>query len=270
MGKLYFGLAKIIARVVYPKPEFIYEEPLPEGEPVVFTANHSGADGPVISTLYFPGPCRPWMIAKILNKKTAAQFVFYDFFVGAVKKHKRFWRFLSRLVASLLRPLLVGAGGIAVYRDRRVIETLNESTEALKSGANIVVFPECPERFTEHINDFYNGFVRLGELYYKETGKQLKFYPTYVVHSLRKVVVGKPIEYDPMLQSTVQRKQIAQELRDRTEELANTLPEHKIPPFLTEEWYNAYGHYWTENRMEDYWNLCESENPMGKKTEAKE
>lgn len=267
---LYQSIIKLIAKAIFRKPEFVYEEPLPDDdEPVVFTANHSAADGPVITTLYFPKPCRPWSISQILDKRTAAGFIFYDFFAGAVKKGKFFWRCLSHLLACLLRPILQAANGIPVYHDKRIVQTFTESVEALEKGTNIVVFPECPEKFTDHINDFYGGFAKLGELYYNRTGKKLKFYPTYVARSLKKVMVGKPVEYDPSVNGTVQRKQIAVILRDRTEALAASLPKHKVTPFLTKEWYTAYGHFWEEKRMYDYWNLSQADYNRKNKKKAK-
>ncbi len=259
MGKLYTGFMRILAKCIFRKPEFIYEEPPTKGEPVVYTANHSQADGPVITSLYFPQPLRPWSIAQVLNKETAANFIYHDEFAGENKKYKWFWRLLSHPAAALLRPLLHAVGCIPVYHDRRVSQTFDESLKALTDGTSLVIFPECPEKFTEHINDFYGGFVKIGDLYYKKTGKLLKFYPTYIVKSLRKVLVGKPIEYSPDVRGSHSRKQFADALRDRTEALANTLPSHKVLPFLTKEWYNAYGHYWTENRMLEYWRLSEVE-----------
>lgn len=259
MGKLYRSVLTSIAKCIFRKPEFEYEEPLPEGEPVVFTANHSAAEGPVISTLYYPAPLRPWTIAQILDKSTAAGFVFYDFFAGAIKKCQSFWRGLSHMVASFLRPLLLEVGGIPVYHDKRITETLNNTLAALERGTNIIVFPECPTKFSDYINDFYGGFAKLGELYFKNTGKCLKFYPTYIANSIRKVMVGKPVEYEPDVLGTMQRKRIAETLRDRTELLAEKLPPHKVTPFLTEDWYKAYGHYWEENRMLEYWNLSKTE-----------
>ena len=254
--KYYRGFWAFLAYRLFPQPEIIYEEPLPEGEAVVFTGNHSGAQGPVNAALYFPHRSRPWVVAEVLDKKTAANYIFYDFFTGPVKKHRFSWRVLSHIVSFLLRPLLYRAGSIPVYHDRRIMQTFDESIKALESGEHIVVFPECPEKFSEHINDYYGGFAKIGQLYYKETGKKLKFYPTYIAHPLGKVLVGKPIEFDPE-GGAQNRKLITEYLRDKTEDLANTLPPHKVQPFLTDEWYQAYGHYWTEGRMAEYWQLCE-------------
>ena len=262
---LYQRLAKALAKCIFRKPKFVYEEPLVEGEPVLFTANHSAADGPVITTLYYPQPSRPWSVAQVLDKKTAAGFIYYDFFAGEIKKCKLFWRALAHLVAWLLRPLLLAADGLPVYHDKHMVDTLRESVDTLLAGKNLIVFPECPEKFTEHINDFYSGFAKIGELYYKETGKKLKFYPTYIARSVKTVMIGKPVEYSPEENSTSWRKQISETLRDRTEALAASLPPHKVTPFLTNEWYKAYGHYWTENRMNDYWNLSETEFHKKKK-----
>ncbi|MCM1305895.1 MAG: hypothetical protein NC037_00255 [Bacteroides sp.] len=268
--RYYKGFAAAIAYKIFPQPEVIFEEPIPDGETVVFTANHSGAYGPVNATLYFPHPSRPWTVAEILDKKLSADFIFYDFFAGAGKKCKFFWHVLSHLVAVLLRPLLLRAGGIPVYHDRRVTKTFEDSVAALKGGEHVVIFPECPERFSEHINDFYGGFAKLGLLYYKETGKNLKFYPTYIAHPLKKILVGKPVEFNPDDLGAQGRKQITEQLRDRTEELAKSLPPHKVQPFLTEEWYRAYEKYWKEGRMLDYWQLCEKRGKKRKKNKSAE
>lgn len=268
-GNIYTSLAKLLARMIFRKPELIFEEPIPEGEAAVFTANHSGAYGPVNVAMYFPQPCRPWTAAQILDKDTAADFVFYDFFAGAAKKCKFFWRVLSHIVAFLLRPLLIKAGGIPVYHDRRIVKTFEESVEALASGNHIAIFPECPEKFSEHINNFYGGFAKLGVTYYKATGKKLKFYPTYIAHTLKKVLIGKPIEYDPEFPISIHCKQIAEYLRDKTEELAQSLPPHRVQPFLPDEWYEAYGHYWTENNMYEYWQLSQKQR-KSKKTNGKQ
>ena len=269
MGKIYQGFMRMIARCIFRKPEFVYEEPPKEGEAVVFTANHSQADGPAITTLYFPQPLRPWSIAQVLDKKTSAGFIYHDEFAGEHRKHKWFWKMLAYPTSWLLRPLLLAVGCIPVYHDRRVSQTLDISLDALTGGSSLMIFPECPEPFSEHVNDFYGGFVKIGELYYKKTGKNLKFYPCYIVKSLRKVLVGKPIEYTPDVRGSSARKQFAESLRDKTEQLALSLPPHKVPPFMTKEWYEAYGHYWTENRMLEYWNLSQTDLENRKRKKSK-
>lgn len=262
--RYYKGFWASIAYRLFPQSEIVFEEAISEGEAVVFTANHSGAYGPVNAALYFPHRSRPWIVAEVLDKKTAANYIFYDFFTGTVKKCKFFWHILSHIVSFLLRPLLIRAGGIAVYHDRRIMQTFEESIKALQNGENIVVFPECPEKFSEHINDYYGGFAKIGQLYYRETGRKLKFYPTYIAHPLGKILVGKPIEFDPD-SGAQSRKQITEYLRNKTEDLANTLPPHTVHPFLTEDWYEAYESYWKEGRMLEYWQLCEK-HKKSKKT----
>ena len=90
--RYYKGFWAFLAYRIFPQPEIVYEEPIPEGEAVVFTANHSGANGPVNAALYFPHRSRPWIVSEVLDKKTAASYIFYDFFTGPVKKHKFCWR----------------------------------------------------------------------------------------------------------------------------------------------------------------------------------
>jgi hypothetical protein len=63
------------------------------------------------------------------------------------------------------------------------------------------------------IRKFKRGFLRLGELYAKEAGKRLPFYPV-VIHETGLVIVGKPIEYNPLNDPKLERFRLVHLLED--------------------------------------------------------
>lgn len=240
-----------IARIVFPKCEVVFEEE--NDEPGMYLCNHSGAIGPVLMTLYFPKKHKTWMINYVMEKEKNANYIFHDFCFGRARKHKKFWRFLSKIVAKMLPPLLKEGNPIPVYHNPKILETFRETEDALERGENLVVFPEEPKRFSEFVHNVYEGFADAGRTYYKQTGKRLKFYPVYAEKKNRKILVGKPIEFDPDMPIKPQRKIIAEYIRDNIDRLARTLPPHPPTPFLPDLWYQYYGEY--ENNPMEYWKL---------------
>lgn len=251
MKTLYVSFMTAIAKLIFPRPNFIFEEEPVEGEPCVFLANHSGADGPAYATLYFAEPKKMWLINYVVNRDKNADFIFHDFFAAANKKHKKPWRLLAKITAFFLTPLLESTQHIKVYHDARMLDTFRDSVEALAKGENLVIFPECPTGFSPYLNELYSGFSELGRLYYTSCGKLLRFYPTYICKDLKTVSVGKPIIYDPSVPARKEREIISKKVRDGIVSLAEKLPKHKIHPFLTDEWYECYGEY-ADNPIE-YW-----------------
>lgn len=247
---LYARAVRKIATLVFPKCVVETKTPLTD-EPAVYLCNHSGMVGPSLMTLYFNKPHKTWMIGYILNGKKSADFVFHDFFFGRSKKCKGIWRFLSKIVARGIRPLLEYGEPIPVYHDKRMIETFRQSLDTLLSGENLVVFPECPRRSSEFINSFYSGFVDMGRSYYAATGKELAFYPVYAEKKNRVISIGKPVYYDHTKPPHAQREDISEKVRAAIDELARELPKHKPRPFLPQAWYDYYGEY--ENAPMLYW-----------------
>ena len=249
---LYSRAMRKLATLVFPRSKIISKTPLTD-EPAVYLCNHSGAIGPSMMTLYFKKPHKTWIIGYILNKEKAPNFVFNDFFFGRSKKCQRFWRFLAKIVAKMLRPLLEYGRPIPVYHDKRMIETFRQSLDTLLDGENLVVFPECPTRYSEYVNSFYAGFVDIGRTYYAATGKDLAFYPVYVEKKNRVISVGEPVYYDHTKPPHEQREKISEKIRDSIDALARELPKHKPVPFLPKVWYDYYGEY--ENDPTSYWRM---------------
>lgn len=255
---IYCRFMYFIGKKIFPKRDVVYQEKIGTDEVSIFTCNHSGTLGPCAMTAWFDHPFKAWSISYIYDKKIAPNFMFHDFFFARSKTHKKFYRFLSKLVAKLLPPLLLKEKPILVYRNSaKIFETFKESMNTLKEGKNLVIFPECPRRFSEFVNEFYDGFVDVARFYYKETGKCINFYPVYIPPTIRKICVGKPIAYNPLINPKEERKIIAQYLTKSIDGLGRALPPHKIVPFLKQEFYRFYSEF--INDTDGYWNFCSLE-----------
>ena len=69
------------------------------------------------------------------------------------------------------------------------------------------------------IGDFFTGFAHIGVKYYEATGKQVKFYPIYIDKKKRQFIIGKGIEFDCKNDRSLEKKRLADELRNSMENL---------------------------------------------------
>ena len=252
---LYLKIFDFLARRIFPEAKTVYTGENTD-EPAVYLCNHSAAIGPALMTLYFKKPHRTWMISYVFDKKKNANYFAHDGFFIRSKKCKWFWKILSKITVTLLRPLLFIGNPILVYHDRRIIDTLRESLDALvEEKTSLVIFPESPKRFSPYVSTVYDGFADIGRMYYHATGKRLKFFPVYAEKQNRVIRVGEPITYDPDLPPKEQRRRIADYIQNGIDKLARELPEHKPTPFMADVWYEYYGEY--ENNVAEYWKLFE-------------
>lgn len=253
---LYYRFFETIAKCIFKKRTVVYsEEPEEEGG-VVFVSNHAGAIAPANMALWFDRPVRPWIISYIFDKKVNSNFIYHDFFFARGSEHKRFQRMLAKIVAILLRPLLTAWRSIKVYRtEAEVLSTFKESLTALMNGENLIIFPESPEKRYQYVNAFSDGFAELGRMYYKLTGKPLKFYPTYIGAGLKTINVGDPVVYNPENPDNVaERVRISDALAERIQAIAESLPEHEATPYKTEKFYEYYSEFVDD--LPAYWQFC--------------
>ena len=253
---LYYIIVSAILHLVVPRAKTVFEVP-PGDEPVVFVSNHASINGPLMMTFYFSRKCRIWAIAESLDKVHTRSYAFHDVLVGDGKKSFRFWKFVAGIVKVMLPPILI-YNTITVYRDRRILSTLRNSTEALMNGYDIVIFGESTERYSEYVNEIQPGFVSLGRMYYKQTGKRLRFYPVYLNKENRLISVGSPIVFDPDMDGEEFRKKTCTFIRDGIDRLGRSMKPHKIIPFLPQNWYDTYGERF-EHDVAGYWHMIDTD-----------
>lgn len=257
MEKGYFvnRFGHLVARIMFRKAKTTYETPVPD-EPAVFVSNHSGVRGPVMTTLYFPRRQNSWTVSFALDQEKVKNYAYHDILFGDARRCKGFWRFLSKIIGALLPSLLRFENVIPVYHDSNIVKTFKQSVKALKDGNDLIIFAESPQRYTPYVNRLQPGFVDLAKLYYRRSGKCLRFYPMYVEKKNAVISIGTPIVYDPEQLMEEQREQITAYLADEIDRLARKLPPHKPRPFLPQIWYDAYGERF-EFDTAGYWHMID-------------
>ena len=251
---IYYKIVRGVLRMVFPRAKTTYEV-TPGDEPAVYVSNHSAVIGPVMMTLDFKRPHCTWTVNNALDKKKAANYAYHDVLFGESRKHKGFYRFLSKILAVALPPLVAYDNTIPVYHDSGVIRTFKQTIASMEEGNDLVIFAESAKRYSEYVNQLQEGFVDFARLYYKRTKKVLKFYPVYLEKKNAVISVGEPISYDPEEPLETQRGRIASYLCENIDRLARKLPEHEPVPFLPDRWYEAYGQY--EDDFIGYWRMID-------------
>ena len=254
---LYNRFGHAVARMMFRKAETRYKTPVAD-EPSVFVCNHSGIRGPVMMTLDFSRRHKTWMVSFAMDKEKVANFAYHDILFGEARRCKGFWRLFSKTFRLLLPPLLRYEPVIEVYHDSGIVKTFKQSVRELSDGSDLVIFAESPQRDTPYINRLQGGFVDLGKLYYRRTGKRLCFYPVYAEKKNAVISVGEPVVFDPDIPIEEQRESITAYLGAQIDRLARELPPHQPKPFLPQMWYDAYGERF-ESDVTGYWQMI-SEN----------
>lgn len=181
--------------------ELLDVENLPEEGPAVFVSNHAEALGPIALIASLPVRVYPWIISDMMERDRAAAYLRRDFVKPQLHVPTEFLQNgLSWIISRLSVPLLHAAECIPVWQGEALLETFRISVDYLAQGRNLLVFPEDPTRPMDDLfwmRPFKKGFARLGEFYYGQTKRILRFYPVAVHPGVRKIRVGAPISYNP-------------------------------------------------------------------------
>lgn len=223
------GILKFFAKFFVRKVRVEFSEPPEKDEPIVVCANHCREYGAVASILYYPRKARLWANANLFfHRRTYNHTMFYAFYdkkgIGA------FFGKIAAGLAAIAAPSLVhGCEAIPTFYNDKLALTVGWSCDSLAAGRDVIIFPESAMQDEEnpYINFLQNGFARIAPEYYKKTGKVVKFYPAYICKAHRKIIVGKPISFDPEINFKLQIKDVKQHLRDSIKEIALSLPPHE-------------------------------------------
>lgn len=232
---LFFRFCAWVARRFHKKSVIEGLENLPD-EPCVIVANHSQLHSPLTFELYVNVKRAIWCEGKMMVCREVPEYAEENFWPNATDKQKKHRRFWVKLIAPLVGYIFSHAHTVPVYRDARLMKTFRLSEEALLNGENLVIFPEneIPDENNPVLDHFNLHFVDIAKVYHKKYGKILKFVPAYNCVELKKVVIGKNyVEYDPDIPMNEQRELLCENLRREITDLAQSLPRHKVVPFLT-------------------------------------
>jgi len=223
-----------IVKIIYGKSVVEGLDNLPD-EACVIVANHSQLHSPLTFELFFKVKRAIWCDGKMMDKKEVPQYAEDNFWPKASDKKKKQRRFWIKIIAPFVAYIFTRAHTLPVYRDARLMKTFRFSEESLLRGENLIIFPENEITDPENpILDFFNlHFVDIAKIYHKKYGKILTFVPVYNCVEQKKVVVGKDhVKYDPDIPMEEQRKLLCEKLRSEITKIAQSLPRHKVVPFL--------------------------------------
>ena len=216
--------------------ELIGEENLPQRGPAVFIANHLEATGPIAVACSIPIRMYSWTVADMVDKERAAAWLKWDFVERTLHLKPPASARVAKWLSKITVPFLLSLGCIPVYKGdyAQMTTTLQMSMDVLQQGKFLLVFPEdnlMHEDPATHMKPFQHSFARLGEMYYHETGGRLDFYPV-VIHSAGYVMVGKPVTYNPLNSTGLERHRL-KDLMEATIQSMYLQIEHKTGSEVT-------------------------------------
>ena len=182
-GRFYGSLASFIrffAKLFTPKYK---SRVVPPEEPTVYVCRHLNMRGPITTLVRLDFHVHPMILACFFDKaecyKQYSEFTFTER-EGKKKKKRNFKAYAaSRFVPRIMKSL----GGIPVHRgtDADSMQTMRDSLSYLEKGESVIVYPDI--EYTagyETESEIYEGFLLLGQLYKRNTGKSLRFVPLYI------------------------------------------------------------------------------------------
>ena len=132
---------------------------------------------------------------------------------------------------AIQADLINNANTIGVYHDNRILSTFRQTVQQLQQGSSVVIFPEHDVKHNHIVYDFQDKFIDIAKLYYKKTGKELSFVPMYIAPKLKKICLGKPVQFCAAKPMDAERSRICTYLMDEITAIAEALPEHTVVPY---------------------------------------
>lgn len=199
MGKLFYQFAAGAIRVFSHRMKTEWEVPFEEG-PCVFVVNNVGFMGPIEMCVKFEKAdmCHPWINAELLEARKIPAYARKDcWWKPGTFRAKMFNATVPYLAAVILPPMVKGSRYVPVYHDQRIMLTLRESIRILQRDDALVVFPEVPDARLSRREWISTGWLRLGEMWYRNCGRALKMYPVHIDRKKHVFRVAAPVWYDP-------------------------------------------------------------------------
>ncbi len=181
----------------------------------IFVGNHEGKKGPLIYEKYLPKFLCPWgayqMLGGYVDRYKYLRNVLYIQKLGKGK----FSATLKSAFEAIFSILIYrGIKVIPSFPDARLIKTLNYSTGVLDNNMAVMVYPEDSNNgYLVEPPKFFNGFVMLGEYYYKKRGEDVPVYPTYLSLKTKKLVIGKPLFINELKNQGLSKDEVAERFR---------------------------------------------------------
>ncbi len=155
---------------------------LPYDEPVLYIARHLNMHGPYATLKWLPFDVHPMIFSPFHTQSECyKQYRDYTFTVRAGKEKPKFH--LGAFLASLFVPLPVKSlRSIPVYRGGiDSMKTFRRAMECFLKNESVIVYPDIAYTSdSTESSGIYDGFLYLGEVYKRKTGKSLRIVPIYI------------------------------------------------------------------------------------------
>ena len=163
-------------------------------EPVVYVCRHLNMHGPLVTLKWMPFSVHPMILHVYFDKeKTVKHMTEYTFSARYGRKPKKFC-LAAHVMSWVSPPMMASLQAIPVYRNGIAsISTLKTGLKYLLKGESLIVYPDID--YTGNygkVSEIYDGFLMLGDMYYKKTGKALSFVPLVVDDGHHMILDGRP------------------------------------------------------------------------------
>lgn len=164
--------------------------------PAVYVSRHLDMHGPIEAIVNFPFSVHALTLHVFLDRQACRNhFANYTFSKRVGKKPGFFCNLGARITSGAVVPLMRSLKSVAVYRDSgEALKTMRQGLKYLEKGESLMLWPDV-EYTGEYGEDFeiYSGFLFLGELYYKRTGKELRFISLVLDDESGRIIEGKAV-----------------------------------------------------------------------------
>lgn len=167
----------------------------PTEQPVVYVCRHLNMHGPFTTLKWLPFHVHPMILHVYFDReKTVRHMTEYTFSVRYGKQPKKF-SIRAHVMGCVAPPMMKSLQAVEVHRNGvQSINTLKQGLNYLLKNESLIVYPDI--HYTDGYDrpsDIYDGFLYLGYLYQKRTGKQLSFVPLVIDDENRRIKEGAPI-----------------------------------------------------------------------------
>ena len=164
---------------------------------VVYVCRHLNMHGPVTTISKIGFDVHP-MVFSVFTKYRTSFKHFRNYTFMTAKKMNKFSATICAFFVTLVNvPLLKSFECIPVHRkDTQALTTLKKAIKHLINHENVILYPDIEytaDSKTE--TDIYTGFLLLEKIYYKKTGKHLRFVPIVVDDENRTIIEKSPIRF---------------------------------------------------------------------------
>ena len=187
----------------------------------IYLGNHANKMGPVSYEVYFPVYCVKWgahqMLENYSERRKYLRDILYIQKNGMGRRKAAFKAFFEAYFSKFFYK---GFKFLPTYPDARIIKTVKKSVEVLCDDTAIMIFPEDSNSgYKDEMTGFFSGFVLLMEKYFRKCGEDVPVRPVYYHKKKRLIVVGESIYLQNLCAKGLDRKEIAEYMKDKVNEL---------------------------------------------------